>query len=186
VFLEKEGVWICGATLWNHVSVAQEKEAEETMNDYQTILLENGKRWTAADTRIEHAKHRGILQIWIDYVKENNQKIIILTHHLPSLRWIHPDFAKSKINWCYASDCDALLKAPVIGWLCGHTHRAQSFWLKGDAGEDIYCGINPWGYPFEDMKGTRSKTAVMEWPRANPPTAHTLNDMSEEKNLIFV
>lgn len=183
VWLEREKVWVCGATLWNNVDTHQEKEAEDIMTDYKTIRLERGRKWKAADTRIEHAKQKGILRWWIDHVRERGEKIVILSHHLPSLGWIHPDFAKSKVNWCYASKCDDMLRSPVIGWLCGHTHRAQSFWLgRGD--DSMYCGINPWGYPFENIGGGRTKTAVMEWPRPVDARSETILDSKEE--IIFI
>lgn len=187
--LEKEGVWICGATLWNDIQKEQEGEAGRTMNDYGTIRLQNSRKWTPADTRIEHKKQRGTLNYWIGYAAALGEPIVVLSHHLPSLKWIHPEFAKSRVNWCYASNCEELLRAPVIAWLCGHTHYPQSFWLKREEG-DIFCGMNPWGYPFERIK-ERSKMAVFEWPRSSYPQSSPSPvlgqnvDDAEMEDIIF-
>lgn len=160
VRLEKEGVWICGATLWNDVTKEKEKEAEDMMNDYSTIRLEKGRAWKAIDTRIEHRKQRGLLQYYIDKAAALKEPIIVLTHHLPSFSFIHPLYKESKTNYCYASACDDMIHPPVIAWLCGHTHKPLARWLENG----VFCGINPWGYPHEDGM-ERNKSAVFEWPR---------------------
>jgi Icc-related predicted phosphoesterase len=70
---------------------------------------------------------------------------IVVTHHLPSLACIHPEYRGSNINRFFASDNDKLIldKQPKL-WAHGHTHSNNDFKI----GETrILC--NAFGYPSE-------------------------------------
>lgn len=66
---------------------------------------------------------------------------VVVTHHLPSWRSVHPAFAKWVTNAAFASDLDALVERADL-WIHGHTHTTQRY-RAGRA--RVVC--NPRGYP---------------------------------------
>ncbi|SDM31544.1 Calcineurin-like phosphoesterase [Oryzisolibacter propanilivorax] len=67
---------------------------------------------------------------------------VVVTHHAPSLRSIHPRFAGSPLNACFVSDAEALVAdcgAPL--WIHGHTHDSFDYRVGGTR---VLC--NPRGY----------------------------------------
>lgn len=95
---------IAGATLWTHTPFANQDR----------ILTENERHFV--DSR------------FIDRVLNlaEDEKVIIVTHHLPSYLLIskyyrmHPRWSKKTFRW--ASHSDYLLRKPVNYWICGHSH----------------------------------------------------------------
>ena len=67
---------------------------------------------------------------------------VVVTHHAPSPRSIHPRFAGSPLNACFVSDIEALAGAErVQWWIHGHTHDSFSYRVNGTR---VVC--NPRGY----------------------------------------
>jgi hypothetical protein len=99
---------------------------------------------------------------YIKYIVENNKdkKIIVVTHHAPSLNSIHPDFIRyGDSNYFFASDYDEfILDNPNIKlWVHGHVHSPFDYML----GETrIVC--NPRGYPKEIYSRNFSNTNLLE------------------------
>ena len=72
-------------------------------------------------------------------------RVIILTHHLPSLRLNPEEFKEHPLISCYANSLDELLKEPVVAWICGHSHTARE--MRLDTG--CLLVLNPLGYKSE-------------------------------------
>ena len=67
---------------------------------------------------------------------------VVITHHAPSRRSIHPRFADSPLNACFVSDAEHLLDgARVRLWIHGHTHDSFDYVVGGTR---VVC--NPRGY----------------------------------------
>jgi predicted phosphodiesterase len=67
---------------------------------------------------------------------------VVVTHHSPSPKSIHPRFAESLINACFVSDANALLSAERVQlWIHGHTHDSFDYVVNGTR---VLC--NPRGY----------------------------------------
>jgi len=81
-------------------------------------------------------------------------RVIVLTHHLPSFTLNDKEFAFHPLRSCYASEQDALLKEPVVAWLCGHSHSPMT--ARFDSGTLV--SLNPLGYATEN-KSNFSQTA---------------------------
>jgi Icc-related predicted phosphoesterase len=76
---------------------------------------------------------------------ENPEPIVVVTHHLPTEKSIHPAYAGSTINGAFAStDIDHFVSQAAL-WLHGHTHKCID---NTFAGTRVVC--NPRGYV---MKG---------------------------------
>ena len=84
-------------------------EAADTVfsPDDSAALFERGARWL--DARLDTA-HEG--------------PTVVITHHAPSRKSIHPRFAHSLLSACFVSDAERLLGgARVQLWVHGHTPR---------------------------------------------------------------
>lgn len=67
---------------------------------------------------------------------------VVITHHAPSPRSVHPRFAGSPVNPCFASDLEYLMDgARVPLWIHGHTHDSFDYSVNGTR---VRC--NPRGY----------------------------------------
>jgi predicted phosphodiesterase len=67
---------------------------------------------------------------------------VVITHHAPSLRSIHPRFAGSPLNACFVSDAEDLLDGGRAAlWIHGHTHDSFDYVVNGTR---VVC--NPRGY----------------------------------------
>ena len=67
---------------------------------------------------------------------------VVITHHSPSLRSIHPRFAGSRLNACFVSDAEYLLDGGRAAlWIHGHTHDSFDYVVDQTR---VVC--NPRGY----------------------------------------
>jgi hypothetical protein len=155
-FLERErvdisGVAFLGCTLWTDLSdPAAASEAESRMNDYRLIAAEKNRVLRAADVTESHARDRAWLDREIAIAAEEEQPVVVLTHHLPSFDLIAAKYkGAGLLNHAFASDCHSLIRRPVRAWIAGHTHTAATrIWPPGIQGL-----VNPMGYPGEVETG---------------------------------
>lgn len=67
---------------------------------------------------------------------------VVITHHAPSRRSIHPRFTNSLLNVCFIADVEFLMGAErVVLWIHGHTHDSFNYAVNGT---HVVC--NPRGY----------------------------------------
>jgi predicted phosphodiesterase len=83
---------------------------------------------------------------------------IVVTHHLPSMRSVHPFFKDSALNCFFVSPMDELieLRAPAV-WMHGHSHSHADWYAL--SGTRVVC--NPFGYPNEATANSRFKTDLL-------------------------
>ena len=72
---------------------------------------------------------------------------VVITHHAPSIRSVHPRYAGDPLNAAFASELDDLLNprwAPKL-WVHGHMHDSSNYWVGT-------CNVvaNPRGYLRRD------------------------------------
>ncbi len=155
--IELHGVRFIGATLWtdmqsvgrgHQASKIAEARGRDGMNDYKRMKrwssMHPGKRKAATPemTIKMHEQSRAYIERTLADVVA--APTVVVTHHAP-----HPgsldDRHKGKLDWCYASNLDLLLRdenAPDL-WLHGHIHAAKDY-------EVAYTRVvaNPRGYCF--------------------------------------
>jgi len=69
-------------------------------------------------------------------------RTVVITHHAPSPRSVHPRFAESLLSACFVSDAQHLLGAHRASlWVHGHTHDSFDYGVDGTR---VVC--NPRGY----------------------------------------
>jgi Icc-related predicted phosphoesterase len=77
---------------------------------------------------------------------------VVITHHAPSPKSIHPRFEDSLLNACFVSDVERLIAGSRARlWIHGHTHDSFDYVLNGTR---VVC--NPRGY---------AKDGISENPR---------------------
>jgi predicted phosphodiesterase len=77
---------------------------------------------------------------------------VVITHHAPSPRSIHPRFAGSLVNACFVSDAERLLDGTRARlWIHGHTHDSFDYEVNGTR---VVC--NPRGYAREGVNENRA------------------------------
>ena len=137
------GVRFLGCTLWTDFragGVAQNlamEIVEDSLNDYRIIRTTAGTL-SARDTLDDHE----VARAWLE--RELRQPFaghtVVVTHHGPHERSVHPRFAGNPVNAGFVSDLSDLL--PLAGlWVHGHVHDSFDY-VSGD------CRVvaNPAGY----------------------------------------
>jgi hypothetical protein len=67
---------------------------------------------------------------------------VVITHHAPSRRSVHPRFASSLLNAAFVSDAERFLGGDRVQlWIHGHTHDSFDYVVDGTR---VVC--NPRGY----------------------------------------
>jgi len=142
------------STLWSGFEGASPTSmwnCQTTMNDYRLIRTgPKGYKWkrklSPDDTlAFFRCTTKMFLPGEIKRNKERGNKIVVVTHHAPSLKSISDRFKTDKLNGAYASRLDEMIeKLKPDLWLHGHTHDSFDY----EIGETkVVC--NPAGYPHE-------------------------------------
>lgn len=148
--IKLDDITFIGATLWTNLNQQDPLtiiSIKDIMNDYRQIRNDNNNysRLHPSDTVARHSQTLSYLKSVIDQHK--NEKIVVVTHHAPSMNSISAGFSDSYVmNGAFASDLsEFILDRPQIKtWIHGHTHRQQDYNI-GDT--RVVC--NPRGYPGE-------------------------------------
>lgn len=146
---EQDGVVILGATLWTDFFLLGNQSiamvtAEDGMNDFKKIrTFPAYKRFRAVDALNIHFREKAWLEKEIQGAA--GKKILVVTHHLPSLRSVPERWKNYHLSAAFASNIDDLiLQSKAALWVHGHTHESCDYML----GETrVLC--NPRGYPHE-------------------------------------
>jgi hypothetical protein len=144
------GVRFLGTTLWTDFKLfgdgdaraAAIDEAMRLMRDFSRIRIGDaaGALFTPADSAALFERHAGWLERRLD--TPHAGPTVVITHHAPSRRSIHPRFAGSLLNACFVSDAERLVGADrAHWWIHGHTHDSFDYVLHGTR---VVC--NPRGY----------------------------------------
>lgn len=159
-----DGVRFLGATLWTdfrlHGGAAPRAEAiahgQRFMRDF-THIRAGARPAEAALTPQDTADLFAAHARWLgeELAKPHSGPTVVITHHAPSPRSIHPRFAGSPLNACFVSDAEHLLEGGrACLWIHGHTHDSFDYLLHGTR---VVC--NPRGY---------AKNGVNENPLFDP------------------
>lgn len=125
--LTLDGVRFIGSTLWTDFKLMGNEQlskwdAREKMRDFKHIRNENFSRITPEQTITKHIKAVRFLEQELH--KEVAGPTVVVTHHAPTLRSLHPYYRDNKESWlnaAYASDLSRLMGYSDL-WVHGHTH----------------------------------------------------------------
>ena len=108
------------STLWSHIRPEDEYFVHRGMNDFRQILY-NGRRFTPADFNAEHEK---CLEVIKQSVAESTaERIVVVTHHLPSMAVVAPEHKSSLLNSAFATELgNFIADSRIDAWIFGHSH----------------------------------------------------------------
>ena len=116
----EEDIRILGVTLWSDIMDYQRSDIGCFLSDFRLI-----KEWNIENNNHEHFKDVKFIKNEIDRAKEDNKKLIIITHHAPSYRGTsRPEHNGSPLSSAFCTDLEYLFKDPIKTWVFGHTHHS--------------------------------------------------------------
>ena len=144
-----DGVRFLGTTLWSDFSIVDEAEraqAEELavamIRDFSRIRADSSAERSFSPTDSTELFHRSAAWLQRKLDEPFDGPSVVITHHAPSRRSIHPRFAGSPLNACFASDAERLMGGDRVAlWIHGHTHDSFDYSVEGTR---VLC--NPRGY----------------------------------------
>lgn len=141
-FVDIDGVRVVGSTLWtdfNKNDPLAMFHAGFSMNDYRKIRVSNYRKIKPIETVGMHAKSVIFLH---EALSAATGKKIVVTHHGPSWKSIHPSYAGDSLNPAYVSDLSELIYQTVPDlWFHGHVHNSFDYMVY-----DTRVICNPKGY----------------------------------------
>ncbi len=144
------GIRFLGSTLWTDFNLyGQGAEREQAITqaldfirDFSRIHSDTspGLPFSPNDMEILFHANRAWLQEKLS--QRFSGPTVVITHHAPSPRSIHPRFEGSLINSCFVSNSEYLMAADRAAvWIHGHTHDSFDYHVNGTR---VVC--NPRGY----------------------------------------
>ena len=139
------GVRFLGTTLWTDFELfgAELRElamtrTAEFMRDFQVIANGDGTRFRPLDAAALFRAQYDWLDQQLDLPHAG--PTVVITHHAPNMRSVHPRFAESITSAGFVSECASLLGRADL-WIHGHTHDSFDYTVYGAR---VIC--NPRGY----------------------------------------
>jgi len=150
---EQNGAIFLGATLWTDFKLLGDQHiamltAKDGMNDFKKIrTLPSYRPLPPAATVSWHTKAMGWLKKELQAAA--GKKVVVVTHHLPSLKSVPERYRTDPISAAFASNLDEFVAtSEAVLWVHGHTHEPCDYML-GDA--RVLC--NPRGYDGHENTG---------------------------------
>ena len=145
-----DGVRFLGSTLWTDFRLFGDGaerasaivEAQRLARGFSRIRIDDATSslFTPADSAALFERNAEWLARSLD--APHAGPTVVVTHHAPSLRSIHPRFSDSLLNACFVSDAERLVGANrAQWWIHGRTHDSFDYVLNGTR---VIC--NPRGY----------------------------------------
>jgi predicted phosphodiesterase len=139
-----------GATLWTDFQLYGDGEGRASavaaglrfMRDFQRIHVDEAQTELFTPSHSAELFARDAAWLAGKLAEPHPGPTVVITHHAPSPRSVHPRFAGSPLNACFVSDAEYLLAgghAPL--WIHGHTHDSFDYVVNGTR---VVC--NPRGY----------------------------------------
>ena len=124
IVFEKENVKLIFTTLWSNVEEKNIYSVGRGLNDFR--IIENGdKGLTVDDFNNFHKESLNFIQKEIDNNKQ--EKLIVVTHHVPTLENYPEEYLNSPINNGFATELKGFIMQNNIDyWIFGHHHKNVS------------------------------------------------------------
>lgn len=143
------------STLWSHIPPVDELAVASGMNDYRQILY-NGRRILPQNINVEH--ERNISFIKNSVADSKAEKIVVVTHHLPTFEAIEEKYKGDSLNVAFATELGNFIAGSRISaWIYGHAHHHTDFFIG-----NTHLVSNPLGYIFAGESFGFEENAVIE------------------------
>jgi len=145
-----DGVRFLGTTLWTDFMLFGDGEQRAEALRQALGFMRDFSRIRAGDaaqglfTPADCAGLFALQSAWLarSLAQAHAGPTVVVTHHAPSRRSIHPRFADSLLNACFVSDAEHLVDGGRARlWVHGHTHDSFDYALNG-----ARAVCNPRGY----------------------------------------
>lgn len=141
-----DGVRFLGSILWTDFALFGEGErcfamqaARKRMTDF-SIIQNGGRRFTPEDAARLHTASRGWLASML--AEPFDGRTVVVTHHAPSSRSVHPRYARDQLTPAFASSLEMIMDGDRAAlWVHGHMHDSFDYEIYGTR---VVC--NPRGY----------------------------------------
>ncbi len=145
-----DGVRFLGSTLWTDFRLDDDAEhrahaaaeAQRLVRDFSRIRMSeaDARPFSPADSTVVFDRNVAWLERLLD--RPHAGPTVVITHHGPSPRSIHPRFAGSPLNAAFVSNAEHLMgEERVALWIHGHLHDSFDYVVRGTR---VLC--NPRGY----------------------------------------
>jgi len=145
-----DDVQFLGGSLWTDMNKQDPLtmlSARDMMNDYRSIKDFTHGAYTRLNVNTTVSTHVETRE-WIKaMLAEHKMKTVVCTHHVPSRRSIHANFADQHImNGAFCSELDDIMldNEHLLLWTHGHVHNSFDYQIGNCR---VFC--NPYGYPGE-------------------------------------
>eukprot|EP01080_Neovahlkampfia_damariscottae_P000124 gene124-4370_t len=158
------GIRFIGSTLWSNVPKENENKVSQSLNDYHMISIEEKgekkRKLQVSDTNKFHKQELDFIKDEIKKAKENNEVVVVLTHHAPLIKGTsNPIYDGDAINCAFSTDLKDLLGHPIYLWAFGHTHYTSEQNVNGTR-----VLSNQVGYFFNRSKSNYDPKKIIEIP----------------------
>lgn len=150
------GVRFLGTCLWTDYLLFTEGQqslcmhtARAALNDHRLIQTDN-RPFSPQDALACHQASIAWLEAQLSLPFDG--KTVVVTHHAPHFKSVHPRFANDFLTAAFASDLSALIERhqPEL-WCHGHMHDSSDYMLG-----NTRVLANPRGYPVRSNPGSAS------------------------------
>lgn len=143
------------STLWSRIPPMDEMVVQSGMNDYRQILYKR-HRLTAKDITDEFEKNFAFIQESVE--RSDAEKIVVVTHHLPTFAAIDERYCGDPLNVAFATELGNYIADSRINvWIYGHAHHQTDLMIG-----DTHLVSNPLGYVFEGENVAFNGSAFIE------------------------
>ena len=153
VHIHDSNTIIAGTTLWTNPNIPFNMRCNIKINKCHS----NTNKIEAVDAYDTHVKkHNECLDFINNACKKFYDKnVIVLSHYVPTFKLIEKKFLSQQGlgNGWFATNLDHLMKKPIRAWICGHSHSDIETNIN-----DVFCGINAYGYKNDNSKMITTKT----------------------------
>lgn len=136
-----ENVEFILSTLWSRIPPIDEFAIQNGMNDYAQILY-NKRRLIPQNINGEFERNFAFIE---KAVRESDaEKIVVVTHHLPTFAVIEDKHKGSVLNTAYATELgNYIADSRITAWIYGHSHHQTDLTIG-----NTHLVSNPLGYVF--------------------------------------
>ena len=152
-----DGIDIIVSTLWSTIKPYDAFLTEKNVSDFHRIKF-NGHRLTADDFSLQHERCLAFIQQAISV--SDAEKIIVVTHHVPTQLCTAAEFQNSSINGAFTVELgNFIAESRIDYWIYGHSHRN----IKAQIGNTVIMS-NQLGYVSDNelLRNGFSPSAMIE------------------------
>lgn len=143
------------STLWAKIELEDAYYTESAISDFRRILY-SGEVLTFSDFNHEHKRCLDFIERSVSESKA--QKIVVVTHHVPSFQMLSPEFVGSKANGAFTVELASYIeKSRINYWIYGHSHRNIDKVIG-----TTQCVSNQLGYVFMAENHTFDNSKYLE------------------------